>query len=144
MAISLKLLGPDDAAVLEQVAPEVFDGPVQRRLAEEFLADRRHHIIVALDDDTVVGMITALDYVHPDKQSQLFVNELGVAPGHRRRGIGTRLLAAMLAHGRTLGCTEAWVGTEVENREAVGLYAKAGGRAESFVLFEFPVRPIGA
>jgi aminoglycoside 6'-N-acetyltransferase I len=93
--------------------------------------------VVAVEDAVVVGMASAVDYVHPDKAPQLWINELGVAPTHRRRGIGRRLLHALLAHGRALGCTEAWLGTEPDNRPARALYEQAGGAAEPFVLYAF-------
>ena len=139
MAIEVRLLGPQDAAVLDRVADDVFDHAVVESLAAEFLADRRHHIIVALDGQSVVGMITALDYVHPDKPAQLWINEVGVAPSHQRQGIGRAMLRAMLAHGRTLGCTEAWLGTEHDNVAARGLYEDAGSTAEPFVLYSFKI-----
>lgn len=138
-AITVRLVGPDDAYLLDRVAPDVFDGPVVPALTEDFLADPRHHLFVALDAGTVVGMASAVDYVHPDKAPQLWINELGVAPPYRRRGIGRRLLSALLAHGRALGCTEAWLGTEEDNVPARALYAQAGGAAEPFVLYAFPL-----
>ncbi|MEO6222061.1 MAG: GNAT family N-acetyltransferase [Vicinamibacterales bacterium] len=133
----LRLLGPTDAAVLDRIADGVFDGPVRPALAVEFLADRRHHLIVALVDSVVVGMITAVDYIHPDKAPQLWINEVGVAPEYQRRGLARRLLREMLNHGRHLGCTEAWLGTEHENAPARGLYVDAGSVAEPFVLYSF-------
>jgi ribosomal protein S18 acetylase RimI-like enzyme len=137
--VDVRLLSSADSAVLHHVADDVFDGPIDPRWAAEFFADPRHHLIVALDGDVVVGMVTAVHYVHPDKAPQLWINELGVAPAHRRRGIGRRLVSAMLSHGRTLECTEAWVGTEVENVAARDLYERAGGTAESLVLYSFPL-----
>lgn len=130
-----------NAAVLDQVAPGVFDGPVDQRWTAEFLADARHHLLVAVEDDAVVGMVSAVHYVHPDKAPQLWINELGVAPSHHRRGIGLALLSRMLVHGRSLGCTEAWVGTEVDNVAARSLYERAGGDAGMFVLYSFPFPP---
>ena len=84
-------------------------------------------------------MASAVEYVHPDKPPQLWINEVGVAPTHQRRGIGRRLLAAILAHGRALGCTEAWLGTEEDNGSARGLYEDAGASSEPFVLYTFPL-----
>jgi ribosomal protein S18 acetylase RimI-like enzyme len=136
----IRLVTAADAEVLGRVAPEVFDGPVDPRWASEFLTDARHHLIVALNEGIVVGMVSAVHYVHPDKAPQLWINELGVAPAHQRRGIGLELVKAMLAHGRALGCTEAWVGTEADNIAARGLYERAGGSAEPFVLYFFPFR----
>jgi aminoglycoside 6'-N-acetyltransferase I len=141
MPIDIRLLGPDDAGVLQRMAPDVFDAPLDPHWVGEFFDDPRHHLVVALDGDVVVGMISAVDYVHPDKAPQLWINEVGVAPSHRRQGIGRRLVDAMLAHGRALGCTEAWLGTEEHNEPARRLYEGSGGQAEPFVLYAFPLGP---
>jgi aminoglycoside 6'-N-acetyltransferase I len=96
-------------------------------------------MMLAIEDGVVVGMASAVDYVHPDKAPQLWINEVGVAPSHQRRGIGRQLLDALLAHGRTLGCTEAWLGTEVDNVPARALYESAGSKPEKFMLYSFPL-----
>jgi aminoglycoside 6'-N-acetyltransferase I len=137
MPLEIRLLGPTDVAVLDRVADTVFDHAIDARWTRAFFDDARHHLIVAIDDGIVVGMVTAVDYVHPDKAPQLWINEVGVAESHRRGGIGRRLLEAMLAHGRTLGCTEAWLGTEEDNAPARRLYESAGSKPESFVLYSF-------
>ena len=139
MELEIRLLHLGDLAVLDNVADGVFDASVQERLAREFLVDPRHHLAVAIDDGVVVGMASAVDYVHPDKARQLWINEVGVAPTHQRRGIGRQLLAALLEHGRAIGCTEAWLGTEEGNVAARRLYESAGGKAEPFVLYSFPL-----
>ena len=46
-SIVVSLLGPDDAAVLDDVAPDVFDHPVRPDLVDEFLRDPRHHLVAA-------------------------------------------------------------------------------------------------
>ena len=130
MPVTIRILGPDDGAILEHVAPDVFDGPVDARWSAEFFADPRHHLAVAIDGGEVVGMASALHYVHPDKPPELWVNEVGVAPTHQGRGLGRQVLAALLAHGKSLGCREAWVLTGASNRAARRLYAAAGGREE--------------
>jgi ribosomal protein S18 acetylase RimI-like enzyme len=139
MHASIHILGPGDAELLARAAPDVFDGPVDPALAAEFLADPRHHIAVAVDGDAVVGFASGVHYVHPDKPAQLFVNEVGVAPTHQRRGIALRLLEALFAEGRAAGCAQAWVGTDVSNDAARRLYAAAGGveAPEPFVMVEF-------
>ena len=137
MPLTIRLLRPEDADVLRRVADDVFDHAVDAEWTRAFLGDARHHLIVALDDGVVVGIASALDYVHPDKAPQLWINEVGVAPSHQRRGIGRQLLDAMLELGRTLGCTEAWLGTEETNVPARRLYEGAGGTAEPFVLYSF-------
>lgn len=137
--LDVRVLGPHDADALRAVAPGVFDDDVDPRLAAEFLADPRHHLAVAIDDGVVVGMATGVDYVHPDKPRDLWVNEVGVAPTHQGRGVGRRVLDALLAHARTLGCRSAWVLTGLDNEPARRLYASAGGAeaAERPVMVEF-------
>jgi aminoglycoside 6'-N-acetyltransferase I len=137
MQLVIRLLGTNDGSVLERVADGVFDNEVDTALTAEFLSDARHHLIVAIENDTVVGMITAVNYIHPDKAPQLWINEVGVAPSHHRRGIGRDLLKAMLRHGREIGCTEAWLGTEHDNVPARELYEDAGSEAEPFLLYTF-------
>jgi len=135
--VTLRRLGPADSGVLDNVAGEVFDHRVDPALAREFLADPRHHLVVACAGSTVVGMATALHYVHPDKPAELWINEVGVAPAYRCRGIGTRLLEALFEHGRALGCHEAWLGTEESNPAARRLYAKVRGREEAMIYVTF-------
>ncbi|HYE95159.1 MAG TPA: GNAT family N-acetyltransferase [Rubricoccaceae bacterium] len=141
---TVRLLGAEDAAILDHVAPDVFDHAVDPRWAADFFADPRHHLAVALDENgCVVGIASAFHYVHPDKPPALFVNEVGVAPTHQRQGIGKQLLAALFEHGRALGCTEAWLGTEVSNAAARALYAAAGMNEdpEPFVLYTITLNP---
>jgi GNAT superfamily N-acetyltransferase len=130
MSITIRVLGLGDGAVLERVAPDVFDGPVDARWSAEFFADPRHHLVVAIEDGVVVAMASALHYVHPDKPPELWVNEVAVAPTHQGRGIGRRVLIALLEHAKTLGCREAWLLTSADNTAARRMYAAAGGREE--------------
>jgi aminoglycoside 6'-N-acetyltransferase I len=130
-SLVVKLLGPADAHYLKRVAPETFDHQIDPSLLAEFLQDSRHHIVVAIDGDTVVGFVSALHYVNPDKPRELWINEVGVAPAHHRRGIGAAMLERMLAHGKALGCTQAWVLTDASNLAANALYQRCGGLADS-------------
>jgi len=138
---TIRVLGPGDASMLDRVAPGVFDHDVDPRWTAEFFADARHHLAVALDGDTVVGMASAVHYVHPDKPPELWVNEVGVAPTHRRRGIGRGLLQALFARGWELGCREAWVLTDDDNSAARALYAATGGEEERVLMVSFQLAP---
>jgi ribosomal protein S18 acetylase RimI-like enzyme len=139
VSIEIRILGGDDSAVLGRVAPGVFDNEVDSALSAEFLQDPRHHLAVALDADTVVGFASGVHYVHPDKSAELWVNEVGVAPSHQRRGLGQQLLRALFARARQLGCREAWVLTSPANGPAIRLYESVGGSdmADAPVMFTF-------
>ncbi len=128
MSIEIRMLKPGEAAVLSNIAADVFDNEIDAALAKTFLADPRHHIAAALDQGLVVGFASAVDYVHPDKPRELWINEVGTASTHRGQGIGKKVMAALLNHGRALGCTVAWVLTDTDNTAARALYAAAGGK----------------
>jgi ribosomal protein S18 acetylase RimI-like enzyme len=147
MVIEIKVLESQDADVLANLAPDVFDDPIDMGRAREFLADRRHHLAVAVDDGQVVGFVSAVHYLHPDKpHPELWINEVGVAATHRRRGLGTRLLHSVFAVARGLGCTEAWVLTDRANTAAMRLYTAAGstGAPTDHVMFTFRLGGVAA
>jgi GNAT superfamily N-acetyltransferase len=99
-----RILRAGDEAVLDNVAPGVFDDDLDPRLVIEFLEDERHHVAVSVDQGKVVGFASGVHYVHPDKPAELWINEVGVAPSHQGRGIGKAVMQAMLEHGKRLGC----------------------------------------
>ena len=136
------MLRAGDEAVLAQVAEGVFDRAIDRAAAASFLHDPRLHIAVALDAGLVVGFASGVHYHHPDKGTpEMFVNEVGVAPTHHRRGIGSAVIGALLEAARELGCAEAWVLTERENSPAMRLYASVGGveAPQDPVMFSFRI-----
>jgi ribosomal protein S18 acetylase RimI-like enzyme len=137
MPVEIKILGCGDEALLEKVAAGVFDHDVDGHLTEEFLRDARHHLAVAVEDGLVIGFVSAVHYVHPDKRPELWINEVAVAPTHQRRGLGKALLSSMLKVGRQFGCVEAWVLTDRSNTPATRLYSSLGGRESDPVMFAF-------
>ena len=95
---------------------------------------------MAVENGLVVGFVSAVHYVHPDKPCpELWINEIGVAETHRCRGLGTRLLHAVFAVARELGCAEAWVLTDRANTAAMRLYAAASNTEgpTDHVMFTF-------
>ena len=84
--IDVRPLTSADLPVLEQVDPDVFDNPVRLDLAARYLNNPGNLLAVAIHDGTVVGMASAIAYVHPDKPLALFINEVGVSARWRRQG----------------------------------------------------------
>jgi aminoglycoside 6'-N-acetyltransferase I len=114
---------------------------VDEKFAAEFLADPRHHIVAAIDNDIMIGFASAVHYIHPDKPAELWINEVGVASSHHKQGIGKAIMKEMLRLGHELGCKVAWVLTERDNIPANGLYKSVGGKLEDgdTVLYEFEI-----
>jgi len=140
MATEIKILNHGDVDILKNVDPDVFDDPINIARAIEFLGDPRHHLGVAIDGNLVVGFVSAVHYVHPDKPCpELWINEIGVAASHQRQGIGKQLINAIFAVGRELDCESAWVLTDRENTAAISLYSVVGNPEPptDHVMFSF-------
>jgi aminoglycoside 6'-N-acetyltransferase I len=139
MMAQIVRLGAETAGFLDRIAPDVFDNPIDQRQLAAFLADPRHVMVLAIADGQVVGMASAVECLHPDKLPQLFINEVGVSPEYRRRGIGRRLVLALMDLGRERGCEAAWVGTEADNLPARACYRSLPGASapQAFELYDW-------
>jgi len=139
MTADCRIVGRDEAGLLDRVADDVFDDEINAHSLAAFLGDPRHVLAVAVDEGTVVGMAMGVECFHPDKAPQLFINEVAVALTHRRRGVGRRLVETLLATAKARGCSCAWVGTETDNAAANALYRSVPGAApaQAFVLYEW-------
>ena len=135
MTIDIRRVLPGDAAVLERVADDVFDAPLDAERLAAYLAEPGHLMIVAIHKGEVVGQAMAVVHRHPDKPTELYVDEVGVTPTHQRQGIARQMMEALFALGRELGCEEAWVGTEPGNGPARRLYERFGALGEPFVMY---------
>jgi ribosomal protein S18 acetylase RimI-like enzyme len=112
-------------------AADLFDSPPLAAATERFLAEPGHHLLFAYDDDDrAVGMISGVEMTHPDKGTEMFIYELGVAPTARLQGIGTSLVDALAGVARERGCYGMWVGTEIDNEAALATYRRAGAGDE--------------
>jgi len=139
----IKLLGSSDAHYLNNIAEDVFDDPIVESSAQKFLTDPRHRLVVALDGDLVVGFVSAVIYVHPDKPApEMWINEIGVAPTHQRQGIGKALMQAILEEAKRSGCREVWVLTDRTNLSAMAMYKSAGGEETlpDSVMFTYKIK----
>jgi ribosomal protein S18 acetylase RimI-like enzyme len=124
--LTFALVEASESGIFEHVAPGTFDRALDTRLLADFLNDTRHHIAVAMDGEMLVGFVSAVDYVHPDKPRQMWVNEVGVAESYRGAGVGRGLMELMVQRARDLGASELWVLTDEDNAAAQALYRSAG------------------
>jgi len=123
MTATVHHVTPANANLLDRVDPDVFDHPIQPALLAGYLADPRHAMFVAVADGWVVGQIRGSVHLQPDRAPDLYIDNLGTAPSHQRRGIAASMMEAMLAWGGRQSCTYAWVATETDNDQARGFYA---------------------
>jgi aminoglycoside 6'-N-acetyltransferase I len=136
--ITIHLCKSGDERLFRDIADDVFDDPIVLEKLARYLKLPNHHLLIAIEKGKIVGQLTALSYEHPESRpDDLFIDEVGVAASAQRRGIATRLMRAAFALGRQLGCRDAWLGTQVENREARSFYESLGPKGESVVYFNF-------
>ncbi|RWM71114.1 MULTISPECIES: GNAT family N-acetyltransferase [Mesorhizobium] len=148
MELEIVRLNQGDDALVMRVAEDGFDEPVRPDRLAAYLREPGHFMIFAVADGVVIGQCAAVIHRHPDKVSELYIDEVGVSPAFLRQGIATKMLDAMFELGRELGCREAWVGTEPDNIAARAVYEarkEPHGAAEEFVMyvFEYPLCPAG-
>lgn len=142
VAINIQFLNADNSALLASIAPDVFDHHIIPEYLRLFLEDPRHLMAVATEKQTVVGMASAVEYFHPDKPPQLWINEVGVASTHRRKGIGRMLVEAILEIADQRNCVYAWLGTDVNNVAGRACFASVpdGEKPQSFILYEWDLQ----
>jgi ribosomal protein S18 acetylase RimI-like enzyme len=122
MAFTLKRLSTGDSPVLANIGRDVFDEPIDRRRLSEYVGTPGHMMVVAIEEGIVIGQCAGVIHRHPDKATELYVDEVGTASTHRRQGIARAMLDELFRWGRERGCEEAWLGTELDNEPANALY----------------------
>ncbi|WP_274627146.1 GNAT family N-acetyltransferase [Arvimicrobium flavum] len=144
--VTIRLLTQADADLLDRVHDGVFDEPIHPERLAAYLSEPGHLMMVALHDGAVVAQVAAVIHRHPDKPTELYIDEVGVAGPWRRLGLATEMVRKMLAHGRSVGCEEAWVGTEPDNLPARRLYDGLRGVSdadpETFVMQVYDLRKV--
>jgi GNAT superfamily N-acetyltransferase len=118
---------------------EAFDNRVLLDETRRFLSDDRHHLVLGYVQDRPAGFASAVEVFHPDKRSELFLNEIDVVEGERRRGVARALIEELKQIGRELGCVNMWVLTDEDNAPAMALYRTTGGKWDGnpSVMFEY-------
>jgi len=143
MSVSLRRLKAGDEQVVGEIVSRFKSRHVSPESAARFVADARHYVFVAEAGGEIAGFLLAYRLERLDGDApQLFVYELEVAPRHRRRGVGTLLIARVREVVQHEAMREAFVITDHDNVGAVALYRKSGGYAESesSIVFVYPGR----
>ena len=118
---------------------EAFDNDLLPDERTRFLDDDRHLLLLGYVGDRPAGFVSAVEVFHPDKASELFLNEIGVMERDRRRGVARALIEELRRVGQELGCAGMWVLTDETNTAAMNLYASTGGtwNGDRQVMFEY-------
>ncbi|WP_379550768.1 GNAT family N-acetyltransferase [Qipengyuania sp. DGS5-3] len=121
--------------VLDKVAPGVFDEAIKPKRLERYLDNPFNWMALAVEDGLVIGQCMCVVHHHPDKETELYLDEIGTGDEHRRRGVAQSLMDAVFARADEAGIEEIWLGTEPDNVPARGLYEKTGAKAEPAMIY---------
>lgn len=73
---------------------------------------------------SLLGLASGRLEIKPDDSERwLYVDEVDVASDQRRKGAGRAIMSELMAVARAAGCTEMWLGTEIDNGAANALYS---------------------
>ncbi len=113
---------PGDVEALASLEQEAFGADAwSRAQVTEEVAGQTRHVVVAEDEGRVVVYASLM--VAGDTAD---VARIAVAPRTRRRGVGRRLLAALLDESARRGAERVLLEVAADNAAALGLY-EAGG-----------------
>ena len=100
-----------------------------------FLADAHCFAFAAAEGGEAVGYAFGHLLDRPDGRRAVLLSDVEVDPGHRRRGIATALVAAVLQHGALHDAVEVWVVADPGNAAARRLYETAAGSGVPRVVY---------
>jgi aminoglycoside 3-N-acetyltransferase I len=103
------------------------------------LAKPHFMVLVALSEDRVVGGLAAyvLDKFEQERK-EIYIYDLAVLEGHRRRGIATRLITELKGIARQIGVYVIYVQADKVDDAAVKLYQSLGTKED---VFHFDILP---
>ena len=134
---------------LEAVVPlfdayrQFYNQPSDPQAAGVFLRDKFNHgesvVFLAWQGPTPVGFTQLFPSFSSVSMARVFLlNDLFVAPSHRRQGVGALLLDAAVQYGRSLGAVRLSLTTNIENLTAQATYEAQGWkRDEAFHVYHF-------
>jgi ribosomal protein S18 acetylase RimI-like enzyme len=120
-----------DVYTLER-GSELFDDRPLPGASLGFLTNPGHYLLFAWDDfGQPVGFISGVAMTHPDKGTEMYLNELGVAESERGRGVATSLVEALAGLAKELGFYGMWEVSDPDNIGALATYRSAGAQDET-------------
>jgi GNAT superfamily N-acetyltransferase len=121
----IRELGPGDEAMLARAVTTL--RRVDAAAPDLFLADPRSHLLVALDDEEIVGWAYGYELLRPEGRWMMFMQQIDVVVDRRREGIGRALLDRFVEIARSKGHQRMWLYTAAGDAVARRLYRGAGG-----------------
>jgi len=136
MTVEIIQLNESNMDILNNYDEDIFDEKIVPHRLSALMSEQNQLLLVAVIEGVVVGQVLAAIHRHPDKPTELYIDDLAVSEKVRRRGIATRLLEELFRIGINQGCAEVWVATEPDNKPAKEFYRSLNLSARNAVVFE--------
>jgi aminoglycoside 6'-N-acetyltransferase I len=137
---TVERITPDTLHLLERIAEDVFDDRIDFGHLTAMLATGTHILLVAVEDGCTVGQCLGMVHHGADRPPMLYLDNLGVTPALRQRGIGRALVEAMFRVGREMGCAGGWLGVDPDSDSALPFYRALGLPLRTASFAEFDLR----
>ncbi len=140
--MKIRLAHKDDVSLLQRLNDEVFMGVKEfdddvidnwargekgRSYFTNLLNNPDGCCLIAEDSENPVGYITATPKTDIYRKSKILeLENMGVIPKYRSRGIGAELVKKLLLWGKDKGFQKIYVGVYFDNTKAIGFYKKNG------------------
>jgi len=143
MTFTIKKLLPGDFHLFKQLSVffQADDGvpepiiPSDEYLKNLLLKDQ-FHVVVAMQGGELVGGLTAHELeLYSRSINEMFLYEIAVYPEYRQKGIAKALIGFLKDICFEKGIKEMYVGTSVNNHEAMRLYKSTGGEADDEIAW---------
>lgn len=148
-ALQVRRLGPGDEgaaretfAMMAQALDDAGRGVLGPAYLHRLLARDDFWAFTAFSGPLVVGGLTAhLLPMTRAESTELFIYDLAVHASHRRRGVGSRLVAALCTAAAEAGVVDIFVPADNSDTEALDFYRALGCTAAPVTHFTFRPGP---
>lgn len=106
----------------------------------EFLDDPRNLLLVAEDDEGLVGWLYAYELLRPEGQRATLLYEVEVLDRAQGRGHGRAMVEVLLAEARARGHLKMWVVTDEDNEAAKALYEATGAQNVNQMMYTWELQ----
>ena len=130
MAYLIRPVAQSDMAGVYSVEKECFDDPYPVQFLDDLVEIQRNRFFVAVENGKVVGYSVGTPDGH--------IVSVAVDPRHRRQGIGTRLLSAVIRQIMRNGTKEIYLEVRKGNTSAISFYERRGFRISSEIRHYYP------
>lgn len=147
MAIMYKQLGSHEVIAFDKLMKlfgEMFEdmntyqgAKPSEEYIKDFLKDNTHIVLVAQDNESVVGGLVAYELKKFEQErSEIYIYDLAVSNKHQRKGIATTLVENLKRIAQERGISSLFVQADKADAHAISFYQSLGARQTDTYNFD--------